>query len=77
MGPPPFAALQRAHGMDREARNRRKDGAELVGAVVARRHRVFELTASVEAARRVRRAGAIPVVEPPEQGFRQAPRSAL
>lgn len=37
-------------------------GAELVKVLVARRHRVFGLTDSVEAAERVRRAGAVPVM---------------
>ena len=37
-------------------------GTELVKVLVARRHRVFGLTQSVEAAERVRRAGAVPVM---------------
>jgi nucleoside-diphosphate-sugar epimerase len=37
-------------------------GTELVKVLVARRHRVFGLTESAEAAQRVRRAGAIPVM---------------
>jgi nucleoside-diphosphate-sugar epimerase len=37
-------------------------GSELVKVLVARHHRVFGLTESVEAAERVRRAGAVPVM---------------
>lgn len=37
-------------------------GSELVKVLVARRHRVFGLAESVEAAQRVRRAGAVPVM---------------
>lgn len=37
-------------------------GSELVKVLVVRRHRVFGLTDSVEAAERVRRAGAVPVM---------------
>jgi nucleoside-diphosphate-sugar epimerase len=37
-------------------------GTELVKVLVARRHRVFGLTPSLEAAERVRRAGAVPVM---------------
>ena len=37
-------------------------GTELVKVLVARRHRVFGLTRSLEAAQRVRRAGAVPVL---------------
>jgi nucleoside-diphosphate-sugar epimerase len=37
-------------------------GSELVKALVERRHQVFALTDSIEAAERVRRAGALPVI---------------
>src|SRR5688572_9218258 len=37
-------------------------GSELVKALVERRHQVFALTDSIEAAERMRRAGALPVI---------------